>query len=148
MSAAREARAASQVCSYYGIKLKKLTYKGLGRWSEGFIPARNALLLLSGLMACPFPAAILAIGIHSGTQYSDCSPMFLRAMQDLLDIYTNGRVRIVAPFLTWNKRQIWDYCNKQQVPLDLTYSCEAGRDQPCGSCRSCRDLETLRAIGS
>ena len=144
LSAAKEHRAASRVSSHYRVGLRKLTCKGLGTWSKGFIPARNALLLVGGLMAFRSETGVVAIGIHTGTSYSDCTPTFVRRMQIVFDLYTDGRVRISAPFLRWNKRQIWDYCRTKGVPVALTYSCEMGRRQPCGECNSCRDLEALR----
>jgi 7-cyano-7-deazaguanine synthase len=148
LSAAKEHRAAHRISSHYRVGLRKLTYRGLGTWSEGFIPARNALLLIGGLMAFRSETGVVAIGIHTGTSYTDCTPTFVRTMQLVFDLYTDGRVRISAPFLRWSKRQIWDYCRTNSVPVGLTYSCEMGRRQPCGGCNSCRDLEALRGSGA
>ena len=148
ISAKRERSAVSRICSFYGVPVRGLNCKGLGPWSMGFIPGRNALLLLSGMIEFPSDSGLLAIGIHSGTNYVDCSRSFVRQMQRIFDLYTDGRIHISAPFLRWTKRQIWDYCIVRGVPTHLTYSCEMGRKQPCGMCPSCRDLEALRAIGA
>ena len=66
-------------------------------------------------------------------------------MQSIFDIYKNGLIKIDAPFLTFYKSQIYDYCIKEKVPLNLTYSCELGLKQPCGKCLSCKDLEKISA---
>ncbi len=42
---------------------------------------------------------------------------------------------------------VWSYCKRLGVPVELTYSCEMGKDQPCGKCLSCKDLEKLYAAG-
>ena len=93
-----------------------------------------------------FPAALgmIAIGIHAGTDYSDCTADFIASMQRVADTYYDGRVQIVAPFLRWTKRDIWQYA-QDRIPLSHTYSCERGLAQPCGGCLSCLDLESLNA---
>ena len=109
------------------------------------MPGRNAFFLHAALMAFKYTTGIIAIGVHSDTPYYDCSEQFIRDMQLSFDLYTDGRVGIGAPFLHWNKRDIWEYCHSKKVPIQLTYSCELGRDQPCGQCLSCKDLEALHA---
>jgi 7-cyano-7-deazaguanine synthase len=61
----------------------------------------------------------------------------------VLDFYTYGKVVMAAPFVDWNKVDIAIYCVTEGLPMDLTYSCELGLDQPCGRCKSCIDLMTL-----
>jgi 7-cyano-7-deazaguanine synthase len=90
-------------------------------------------------MAVTFQNGMVAIGIHSGTEYRDCSDYFLRQVQSSFDVYTEGRIFISAPFLHWTKKEICEYCRTMKVPFELTYSCEAGHDQPCGQCLSCID---------
>jgi len=141
----REIRAAESIAEHYRIPLKKLKWSGGQQKKSGFICGRNAFLLFSGLMELRQETAILAIGIHSGTTYQDCSMSFVRKMQGLFDVYTHGRVQIGTPFLKWLKGDIWHYLKSRGVPLNLTYSCELGEDQPCGHCLSCRDLEILYA---
>ena len=106
---------------------------------------RNSLLLNVALIVFPFKTGLISLGIHSGTNYSDCTEKFIVEMQDIFNIYTNGRIQIDAPFLKWNKNQIWEFLKSQNVPLHFTYSCELGEKQPCGKCKSCNDLEVLYA---
>jgi 7-cyano-7-deazaguanine synthase len=94
-------------------------------------------------MTSRVPPQLIALGVHDGTPYYDCGPGFLRDLQSVLDGYAGGAVRLVAPFLSWNKRQIWDFCRLADVPVGLTYSCEKGGAQPCGKCSSCRDRIAL-----
>jgi len=106
---------------------------------------RNSLLLFTALLELDAQAAIVVLGVHSGTPYYDCSSSFLSSVQVIVDGQCSGRVRVAAPFLDWTKKQIWHYCVEHQVPLELTYSCERGVDRPCGVCLTCRDLEAIRA---
>ena len=89
---------------------------------------------------------IIAIGIHEGPPYYDCSEGFLRSIQTLVDGYAAGRIKIAAPFLKWGKPIIWEFCKKVGVPVDSTYSCEKGGGHPCGTCLSCKDREALSAL--
>lgn len=141
----REYRAAKIISKKLKIKLKKIVCEGYSFKNNGEIKGRNAFLLLAGLMKFSNDANILALGVHSGTPYFDCSPAFIKKMQKIFDGYTSGAVQIGAPFLNWNKANIWSYCRQEKIPLSLTYSCELGRKQPCGRCLSCADLETIYA---
>lgn len=144
-AARQEAAAAKAVADHYGIPLAFTRLEGARRKSDGELLGRNAFLLFAALMETRARAAILAMGIHSGTPYYDCSPGFFSSVQTIIDGQCDGRIRVVAPFLEWTKKDIWDYCLEHRVPVELTYSCERGLVQPCGVCLSCRDLEALRA---
>lgn len=141
----REVRAAEAIAKHYCIPLTKLTWMGTQEKTSGLIRGRNALLLVGALMELPEDHGILSIGIHAGTSYQDCKGPFARKMQSLFDTYTRGRLQLGTPFLKWTKRDIWRYSRSKGVPLDLTYSCERGENQPCGLCLSCQDLEFLYA---
>jgi 7-cyano-7-deazaguanine synthase in queuosine biosynthesis len=99
--------------------------------------------LLLGLMNSRAETGAVALGIHHGTPYADCSPGFVALAQKVFDLYTGGRVRVEAPFASWDKVDIAIYCLKERLPRALSYSCELGLDQPCGRCKSCRDLIAL-----
>lgn len=145
LASSKEEAAAAAICSHYEIPLQRIVVTGYENISSGYVVGRNAFLLHVALMAFEHPAGIIALGIHSGTGYVDCTEDFLRHMQTSFDIYVDGRIRVDAPFLNWNKREIWEFCRKSGAPLKLTYSCENGVEQPCGKCASCRDLEALYA---
>ena len=145
IAAPREIEAARAIARHYNIPFSRLTWSGLHKKKAGFIRGRNAFLLIGALMELPEETGILALGIHAGTHYQDCSLPFVRKMQSIFDTYTQGKIQIGAPFLNWEKGDIWVYSKSQGVPMELTYSCERGQDQPCGLCLSCRDLEILYA---
>jgi 7-cyano-7-deazaguanine synthase len=144
-AASHEVASAKAIARHYGIPLSIISMNGARPKSDGELLGRNAFLLFAALLELDTSRAMLAVGIHSGTPYYDCSSNFLTTVQSIVDGQCDGRIRVVAPFLKWTKREIWDYCLKYQVPTGLTYSCEKGLDRPCGVCLSCRDLEALRA---
>lgn len=140
-----EILAAKAVAKYYAIPLLCLKWKGWTRKAAGLIPARNAFLVSVALMERPRAVSVISIGIHRGSSYEDCSPLFLSEMQHTVDLYERGRVRLAAPFIDFSKQEIYSYCLSKHVPIEVTYSCEAGGDMPCGECLSCKDREALGA---
>lgn len=139
----QEHRAALDISEFYRAPLKQIAVSGFQQWGAGFVPGRNAFLLHTALMAVDFNNGIVVIGIHAGTSYSDCSDLFLKQMQSSFDVYTGGRISVSAPFLHWTKAEIWEYCRRMKVPIELTYSCEVGHERPCGRCLSCVDRGLL-----
>jgi 7-cyano-7-deazaguanine synthase len=142
----QERRAALRIAKQAAIPLTTVAISGLGPFGKGYIPARNALLLMAALSHWQARKGMIALGIHAGTTYADCSQGFVDAVQRLFDVYTDGRARLTCPFLAWTKAQVWAYCREAGVPLDLTYSCERGGDRPCGRCLSCKDRRALREL--
>jgi 7-cyano-7-deazaguanine synthase len=117
----QEKAAATAIAKYYHIPLGEIKISGFSI-SEGYIPARNSILLNLALLCFGQESGIVAIGIHSGTPYADCSPDFANLMQQIYDLYEEGRVRIDAPFLQWTKTEIWEHAKIQKVPLHLNHS--------------------------
>jgi 7-cyano-7-deazaguanine synthase len=137
-SSRNENRAALRVAKRFDLPLKRINVSGL-RIGEGMIVGRNALLLCIALTSQVKRPALVAIGIHAGTLYGDCTPQFLSNMQSVFDLYTDGAVKLDAPFLRWSKREIVSFCEKAAIDLTETYSCESGSSKPCGICLSCRE---------
>jgi 7-cyano-7-deazaguanine synthase len=140
----QERSAARLIAKKLKIPLLETEVSGLPKL-EGNIPGRNAALLVLALMQFSYQCGIISLGIHAGTPYEDCSPSFVKRMQAVFDLYSDGRICVDAPFLTWSKAAVWHYAQKEGVPLTLTYSCEYGTELPCGKCSSCRDVEALNA---
>jgi len=142
----QELIAARRIAKHARVPLAIIQISGLGPFGAGFVPARNALLLTAALSHAKAHKGLIALGIHTGTTYADCSQGFVDAVQRLFDIYTDGRSRVTCPFLGWTKGQIWAYCRDAGVPIELTYSCERGGRRPCGRCLSCKDRRALREL--
>lgn len=134
-----ECAAMERVAAHYGADVRVAKLSGLGRFGDGYIRGRNALLLQTALAAAPFETGQIAIGIHAGTSFPDCSTGFVSEMQRCFDVYGAGRIRVVAPFIDDDKRGVIDFCREAHVPMALTYSCERGTMPSCGECLSCRD---------
>ena len=138
-------RSSRAVAQFYKLKLLRVNLSRLEPAISGEIPGRNALLLSTGLVSMGARTGLIALGIHAGTRYFDCQSAFVGLWEQLLDGYTDGRIRLGTPFLGWTKSKIWQYCLSNDVPLSLTWSCESRSGRPCGRCLSCKDKEALIA---
>ena len=81
--------------------------------------------------------------------YPDCRPEFYEAITEVIRLGSKVGaaygvpIRIEAPIITMSKADIVRYGADIGAPLELTWSCYAGLDRPCGACDSCE----LRAAG-
>jgi 7-cyano-7-deazaguanine synthase len=140
-----ERTAASSICGFYGLALEVCTTQGLSISLRGEISGRNLFLISHALMKFNYDCNLIALGIHSGTSYYDCGPTFIELSQRLVQGYSDGRIQIGIPFMTWTKPQIVSYCVLNQLPLASTWSCETSSVHECGECLSCRDKEQFDA---
>jgi 7-cyano-7-deazaguanine synthase len=140
---ARELSAATALARHLQIDLTQISVVGLSASSAGELVGRNSMLLFLVLFAGSGQPGLIALGIHAGSNYFDCSDHFLKEIRRLVSEHTDGRVSIVAPFIDWSKREIFDYACSKGLPVELTYSCETGSTPVCGICASCRDRKAL-----
>ncbi len=81
--------------------------------------------------------------------YPDCRPEFYDEIAQVLRLGSkvgtayNVPMRIEAPIIAMTKADIVRYAVELGAPIELTWSCYAGDEVPCGTCDSC----VLRANG-
>jgi 7-cyano-7-deazaguanine synthase len=145
-AAKQERRSAAHIAKFFESTHREIKMREAVAKPQGVIRGRNALLWLVALAEWQIPAGVIALGIHAGTRYDDCSPVFVKAVQAVFDVYTEGVIVAAAPFVDWSKRDVWEYATTHQLPVGLTYSCQAGKQPPCGRCDSCKDRIALDAV--
>lgn len=104
---------------------------------------RNGIFIsiLTGI-AMQKGASEIYFGAHlddSGVIYPDCSPEFIEAMNQAVQLGSGGKVRLTAPFGQVKKKDIVAKGVELGVPYELTYSCYNGVYPPCGKCGTCID---------
>lgn len=134
-----EYSAAQKISSYLGFPLQRISLDLNGQFESGEIRGRNPLLIFSALTASKISDGLIALGIHGGTPYFDCSETFVTEINKLVEGLSSDRIRVLAPFLSWTKIDIFGYFESQALPFEITYSCEYGDQKPCGGCLSCKD---------
>jgi len=135
----KEERSAEAIARHYSIPLRVIRTAASHNEFRGEIAGRNAFLTFAALLHCPHLTGVIALGIHAGSAYYDCSEHFVDHLNALLAGYSDGQVVLGVPLLTWSKQAVYDFCLKSGVPVELTWSCEVGPLVPCGRCLSCED---------
>ena len=164
----KELQAAEALAAHMGLTEHHVISVNLGSWggssltdltqtvpSEGvvdgvipntYVPGRNTVFIAIGLsLAEARDANRLVLGVNAMdySGYPDCRPDYLKAYQSLADLANKaGReghgIKLWAPLIDWNKKQIVQEALRLGVPIDKTWSCYSGGDHACGICDSCR----------
>ena len=115
-----------------------------------YVPGRNLMFLsIAGSLLDAIGADAIIAGPNAidFSGYPDCTPAFFKAAADALNRGTKMGVtegiEVLAPLMRLSKTQIVQLAAKLKVPFELTWSCYAGGQKPCGHCDSCK----LRAKG-
>ena len=121
-----------------------------------YVPGRNTVFISIGLSLAEARGAdrlVLGVNAVDYSGYPDCRPDYLDAFQTLADLSSKvGREgrgpRLWAPLVEWNKLKIVEEALRLGVPIERTWSCYGGGDDPCGMCDSCRIRDAaLREAG-
>lgn len=142
-AARNEEAAATRFANHIGMTLDKIVVGNRSGFGAGELVGRNAFLIAAAVFLGGIREGLLAIGVHAGTPYYDCTPDFVAHMKSLIEAQSNGTLTLIAPFQTWHKPEILAYFRNAGLPVEAAYSCESGTLPPCGSCASCRDREAL-----
>lgn len=111
------------------------------------VPCRNMIFasILSGLAESRGFDAV-AIGIHAGDHfiYPDCRPLFKTRMGQAIDVATDGKISLLAPFINHTKCEIVKFGITIGAPYELTRTCYEEQELACGKCGAC--VERLGAF--
>lgn len=95
------------------------------------------------------PAVYVGANAIDYSGYPDCRPEFYAALAEVLRLGSKlgsaygVAIRVEAPIIRMGKAEIARHGVALGAPLNLTWSCYAGGERPCGACDSC----LLRAAG-
>lgn len=109
-----------------------------------YVPFRNGLFISSAAsIALSKGCSVIYYGAHSddaaGNAYPDCSESFNDAMGKAVYTGSGNQLKIEAPFVNLTKADVVKKGLALKVPYELTWSCYAGDDKPCGKCGTCLD---------
>lgn len=116
-----------------------------------YVPARNSIFLTlaaSCAEAAGADSIFIGANVLDYSGYPDCRPEFFDAFGKMIKLGTKAGIegqgiKIYAPLLNLNKKEIIQLGLKLKVPFEMTWSCYQGKNVPCGNCDSCK----LRAKG-
>ena len=116
-----------------------------------WVPARNTVFTSIGLSyAESIGAEIIIVGWNGeeGETFPDNSKEYLDEFNELISVGSPEKIRIEAPAINLNKEEIVNLGVEVGAPMELSYSCYKGEDEPCGVCESCmRRKRAFKKIG-
>lgn len=107
---------------------------------------RNLFLISTALLNFPLDYGLIALGIRENIRYDDCSLYFTQKANEIVEYLTSGRITIDIPLFNVSKIETLKYCFKNNVPIELTYSCDIGNNLPCNLCPSCLELNEAKGV--
>lgn len=113
-------------------------------YEDAFLPGRNLMFLTIGA-AYAFQRSVTAVAIglldDAFSLFPDQTRGFLSEAEALLSRSLGQPMRLVAPLMSLCKAEVLEIARARGI--DDTYSCHAGREQPCGECVACREYVGL-----
>ena len=115
-----------------------------------YVPGRNTIFISVALSyAEAINADLIGLGVNAMdySGYPDCRPDYIKKFQELANLANKrGReqnpIRLWTPLINLNKENIIQLAFENNVPLEKTWSCYSGGENPCGKCDSCRIRQT------
>lgn len=108
--------------------------------SSVWVPGRNMVFTsIATSYAESIGAEIIIVGwdAEEAATFPDNSKEFLNAFNELIKIGSPENIKIEAPAIDLSKEEIVKLGLDVGAPMELSYSCYAGRDKHCGVCESC-----------
>lgn len=160
---ARELDAAAAIAARYDVDHTVIDLAGWGRMLSGsaltdpdvavphghyadesmratIVPNRNAVLLMAAAgVALAEGCDTVVTAVHAGDHpvYPDCRPAFITAAKAAMELGTDGKVTLDAPFVAMSKTAIAGLGAELSAPLGSTWSCYEGGQHHCGRCGTC-----------
>lgn len=104
------------------------------------VPFRNGIMLsIAAGYAESVGADGIVIAAHSGDHavYPDCRESFMGPMAEAVEQGTYANIRLIRPFINYDKTKIVSRGAELNVDYSKTWSCYKGLDKHCGKCGTC-----------
>lgn len=117
-----------------------LTNSSLHIEKNAFLPTRNLIFATLGAAYCySISARVVAMGLLANPIFPDQTPEFVKAAEACISTALGTSIKIMTPFISLDKRETLKLAQKYKLPLEITYYCHSGNEEPCGVCVSCKE---------
>jgi len=150
-----------KVCNFLGLDAEKIDVNGFGKKvtsgitdsaidpKEAFLPNRNLLfLILASSYAYQNDVYNISIGLIKPPIFPDQTVKFLTVAEKCIKEALSVDMKIIAPLIELDKTDIYKLAIEEKLPIDQTYYCHTGSEEPCGECLGCKEhVLTKKALG-
>lgn len=105
------------------------------------VPNRNMVLIAmaaSYALSHGCTAVSCAVNCDDAEVYPDCRAEFIKHLNFALRCCHTRRMEVHVPYIVRTKAKVVEIGQRLNVPLEETWSCYAGGDEPCGKCGACQ----------
>ena len=107
-----------------------------------YFPNRNLLFLtIASAYACQNSIKIISIGLIDNVIFPDQTKKFVKGTEESISTSLGYNIKILAPLMELDKREVIGLAKLHQIPLKLTYSCYVGNQEHCGKCKACQERD-------
>lgn len=166
-----ETRACQELTKFYAIQLYNVELTGVFRFcpssllghgppqiaghhhspsmSSNTVPNRNTVFATAASsIAESLDFTEVWLGTHAGAFDRDSSELWLNPLRRTIEIGSNNKIDLRAPFINLTKKDIIELALAEGVPLQHTRSCYSGGYPACGLCGACQSrLHTFAELG-
>ena len=104
------------------------------------MPARNLIMTSLAAGLCDrygYDTLALGLNLEESGAYPDNTVEFYRTLDQVLNIGTTSRPRLLSPLANMVKHEIVRLAVDIEAPIHLSWSCYHGRTLHCGECGPC-----------
>lgn len=117
-----------------------LVHRDLDIEKDAFFPNRNLLFATLGASyAFGISSRVVALGILANPIFPDQTPEFFKNAERCISSALGVEMKILTPLIQLDKRETLKLARARGLPIELTYYCHSGGDEPCGICISCKE---------
>jgi len=160
LSSKIEWESCQRICKYLGLTPAKIDISDFGKAiksgitdstldviDRAFLPNRNLFfLLLASSYAYQNNIYNVAIGLIANPIFNDQTKIFIDNAEKCIKESLDVDMKIVAPLIELDKKDIYNIALEKKLPLNLIYFCHTGNAIPCGKCLACQEHVKTRAI--
>jgi len=146
----KEIRVATEICKDLGVKQRFVQMPRVyshcalvgGAAISPVVPNRNMILIgIAAAMAFEREMDAVAWGANADDAelFPDCRRAFYNRMTEALHCCHDRPMILHAPFLAngMSKSDVVTLAKTIQVPIEKTWSCYEGKEEPCNKCHAC-----------
>ena len=157
----QELQACKKICNHYKIDLEVINIDWYSKISKDsalnkennndnedkksyWMPNRNGLFTnIAASYADALNCKYIAIGANKeeAQEYSDNSIEFVNNSTKLFETATKNKVKLIAPLIEMDKKEIIQKAIDVNAPLTMIWSCYEQKEKHCGECPSCKFLK-------
>jgi len=118
-------------------------------FAHEWVPARNLIMTSLAAGLCDrygYDTLVLGLNLEESGAYPDNTVEFYRTLDQVLNIGTTSRPRLLSPLANMVKHEIVRLAVDIDAPIHLAWSCYHGKNLHCGECGPCYMRRTAFTI--